>query len=172
MYFNNEEVIRQLDTSDLPLAVEVIRESFATVAKDLGLTEQNCPKFVGFITTTERLLTHQSWGWRIYGLYENERLVGYVSISKEKEYEIHNLAVLPEFRHKGYGKKLLDFCVERIVGSGGDKVIISITEENTVLRNWYVAYGFVHTGTKRFDHLPFTVGYMELAIRSDRDRDI
>ncbi len=37
----------------------------------------------------------------------------------------------------------------------------TIIEENTVLKNWYIANGFVHTGTKKFDHLPFTTGYLE-----------
>ena len=161
-------MIQRLNPSDFSLAAEVIRASFATVAKDLGLTEQNCPKYVGFVTTTERLQTHHSWGWLMYGLYEKERLVGYVSISKEADgvYEIHNLAVLPEHRHKSYGKQLLDFCMEKVSELGGIKVTISITEENTVLKNWYTAYGFVHTGTKKFEHLPFTSGYMELEVSS------
>ena len=168
MSFNNETLIKQLATSDFSLAAEVIRMSFATVAKDLGLTEENCPKFVGFVTTSERLQTHHSWGWWMYGLYKNERLVGYVSISKEADeaYEIHNLAVMPEYRHNGYGKQFLDFCMAKIIELGGSKVAISITEENTVLRNWYTAYGFVHTGVKKFEHLPFTSGYMELEVSS------
>jgi len=33
-------MIKQLEPSDFSLAAEVIRASFATVAKDLGLTEQ------------------------------------------------------------------------------------------------------------------------------------
>ena len=161
-------MIQQLDPSDFSLAAEVIRASFATVAADLGLTEQNCPKYVGFVTTTERLQTHYDWGWLMYGLYENAHMVGYASISKEADesYEIHNLAVLSEYRHKNYGKRLLDFCVAKIKESGGNKVTISITEENTVLKNWYTAYGFVHTGTKKFEHLPFTSGYMELEVSS------
>jgi len=168
MNLNNETVIKQLDQSDFILAAEVIRESFATVAKDLELTEENCPKFVGFVTTAERLQTHHTWGWWIYGLYENEQLVGYVSISKEVGgiYEIHNLAVMPKKRHNGYGKQLLDFCMARIIELGGSKVAISITEENTVLKNWYTAYGFIHTGVKKFEHLLFTSGYMELEVSS------
>ena len=159
-------MIRQLDPSEFLLAAEIIRASNATVAKDLGLTEQNCPKFVGFVTTAERLQTHHSWGWWVYGLYEDELLVGYVSISKEADgaYEIHNLAVAPDYRHKGYGKQLLDFCITQVQGLGGEKVIISIIEENTVLKNWYAVYGFVHTGTKKFEHLPFTSGYMEFVL--------
>jgi len=159
-------MIKRLEPSEFSLAAEVIRASFLTVAKDLGLTEQNCPKYVGFITTAERLQTQHDWGWRIYGLYDDGKLIGYVSVSVSKEvdggYEIHNLSVLPEHRHKGYGKQLLDFCIEKVRESGGKRINISITEENTVLKKWYLANGFVHTETRRFDHLPFTVGYMEL----------
>lgn len=166
---NNAAVIKQLDPSDFPNAAEVIRASFATVAKDLGLTEQNCPKYVGFVTTTERLQTHHGWGWLMFGLYEKQLLVGYVSISREADgvYEIHNLAILPEIRHKGYGKQLLDHCMAKITELDGNKVNISITEENTVLKNWYTEYGFIHTGTKKFEHLPFTSGYMELELMRD-----
>ena len=156
-------MIRQLGLSDLPLAAEVIRTSFSTVAKDFDLTEQNCPKHTSFITTAERLLTHFNWNWWLYGLYEEGQLAGYVSISKESDgaYEVHNLAVLPEHRHKGYGKQLLDICKIKVKELGGKKIAFGIIEENTVLKNWYAANGFTHTGTKRFEHLPFTVGYME-----------
>jgi len=36
--------IKQLEPSELPLAAELIRKSFATVAKELNLTEDNCPR--------------------------------------------------------------------------------------------------------------------------------
>ena len=159
-------MIKQLDPGGFDLAVDVIRNSFATVAEDLGLTEENCPKYVGFVTVAERLQTQLDWGWRLFGFYEADRLVGYVSISKDNDgvYEIHNLAVLPECRHKGYGKQLLDFCAQKIRELGGNKINISIVEENTVLKNWYLDYGFIHTGTKKFDHLPFTSGYMEMKL--------
>ena len=41
---------------------------------------------------------------------------------------------------------------------------IGIIEENVRLRAWYEGLGFVHTGTRVFAHLPFTVGFMELPI--------
>ena len=92
-------MIRQLDHKEFPLAADVIRASFLTVANDLGLTEENCPKYVGFVTTAELLHTQFDWGWWIYGLFEDEQLVGYVSISKvsadvdtdafDRTYEIH-----------------------------------------------------------------------------------
>ena len=45
-------------------------------------------------------------------------------------------------------------------------VNIGIVEENTVLKNWYAAYGFIHIGTKKFEHLPFTSGYMKMEVSS------
>ena len=167
-------MIKQIEETTFPLAVEVIRTSFSTVAKELGLTEENCPKYVGFVTTVERLQTQYGWGWQMYGHFDGEQLVGYVSISNvsvngdtpepDGSYEIHNLAVLPQHRHKEYGKQLLDFCIGRIKELGGRKAVISIVEENTVLKNWYLDYGFIHTGTKKFDHLPFTSGYLEMEV--------
>ena len=155
-------MIRQLEESDLSLAAEVIRKSFATVAAEFGLTEQNCPNHTSFITA-DKLHNHIEMGWLMFGLYENERLVGYVSLSNKNDgvYELHNLAVLPDNRHKGYGKQLLDFCKVKVNELGGSKITIGIIEEHTVLKNWYAANGFVHIGIKTFANLPFTVGFME-----------
>ena len=161
-------MIKIITPSEFEQSARVICDSFATVAKDFGFTMQNFPTYTGFVTTSERLQNHANWGWWMYGLYEKEKLVGYISISKIKDtddaYELHNLAVLPDYRHKGYGKQLLDFCVAKVKELGGAKINIGITEENTVLKNWYAAYGFIHTSTKKFDHMPITVGYMEIVI--------
>ena len=43
----------------------------------------------------------------------------------------------------------------------GSIITIGIVEEKPVLKEWYAANGFIHTGTKEFAHLPFTVGLME-----------
>lgn len=37
---------------------------------------------------------------------------------------------------------------------------IGIVEENTMLKKWYEANGFIHIGTEKFDFFPFTCGYM------------
>ena len=155
-------IIKELNKSDLSLAAEVIRAGFSTVAIEFGLTEQNCPNHTSFITT-DRIQNHFNLGWPMYGLYQDKKLVGYVALLKESGgiYELHNLAVLPEYRHKGYGKQLLDYCKSRVKEQGGNKIAIGIIEENTILKYWYATNGFVHTGIKKFAHLPFAAGYME-----------
>ena len=59
------------------------------------------------------------------------------------------------------GKSFLIFCKTTVQEIGGSKIILDIIEENVVLKDWYAVNGFVHTGTKKYDHLPFTIGYME-----------
>ena len=158
-------MIRQLDPAEFSLAAELIRKSFSTVAEQFGLTMQNCPTHTSFVVTAQWLQNQYDWGWFMYGLYEDNQIVGYISISKSREtdgaYEPHNLAVLPEYRHKGYGGQLLDLCKAKAKELGASTLHIGIIEENTVLKNWYAANGFIHTGTKRFPLFPFTVGFME-----------
>lgn len=162
----NKVQIKQLSLFELPFAAKMIRESFMTVAKEFGITVDNCPKYTGFITNIERLQTHLEWGWLLYGLFEEEYLIGYVSLSKEDDqaYELHNLAVLPNYRHKGYGKRLLDYAVAEVKRLKGNMVTLSIIEENQCLKDWYTAYGFNHVGIKKYEYLPFTSGYMKMEV--------
>ena len=150
------------NTEVLQECLEVIHRSFKTVAEEFGLTPENCPKHTSFMPIYF-LTTQMERGWHMFGLYHENQLVGYMSLSKEGEnvYELHNLAVLPEFRHKGFGKNMLDFAKETAKNLGGNTIKIGIIEESTVLKEWYMANGFVHTGVRKFDHLPFTSGYLE-----------
>lgn len=103
----------------------------------------------------------------MYGFYEDEKLVGYVSLAKQPEghYDLNNLAVLPEKRHLGYGNKLVNFCKEKVRELGASKIKIGIIEDSWIIKNFYEGCGFVHTGIQKFEHLPFTVGYMEYEIK-------
>ena len=161
--FNIREIKRE---SELEKCADVIRKSFATVAIDFGITEENCPNHTSF-TTSDKLRNNVSWGWLMYGLYHERKMIGYVSLSKTETvgvYEMHNLAVLPEERHKGYGRYLLDFCKAKVKELGGNKITVGIIEESKVLKDWYRLNGFTHSGTKIFPRLPFIVGFMEVII--------
>lgn len=95
----------------------------------------------------------------------NDCYAGYFSLSvSEKDVELNNLAVLPEYRHLGIGRELVNYVLAYSKNIGANKIKIGIIEDNTVLKKWYEQFDFVHTGTKRFSHLPFTVGFMELRI--------
>ena len=154
--------IFEIDSDELESSLDVIHRSFQTVAEEFGLTKENCPRHTSFLPLNI-LKTHKERGWYMYGLYAGKTQIGYMSLSEEEEniYELHNLAILPEYRRNGFGKLLLDFAKETVHSLGGKGIKVGIIEENIVLKNWYIKNGFVHIGTRKFEHLPFTSGYLE-----------
>ena len=94
------------------------------------------------------------------------KIVGYYSLALQdnKECELNNLCVLPQFRHQGIGEKLLLHSFHTAKGLGCLKMNIGIVEENQVLKLWYESFGFKHIKTQKFDFFPFTCGYMELKL--------
>jgi GNAT superfamily N-acetyltransferase len=158
-------VIREVREDELEIFTEVVRQSFATVATDFGLTEQNCPTNGSFIRV-ERLASDRRKGDLMAGLFEDDKPVGFAQLSRKDDnvFELGKLTVLPCCRHNGYGARLLGWARSAAGKLGVRKITIGIIEENTVLKSWYLSNGFVHTGTHVFPHLPFTVGFMELQI--------
>lgn len=155
-------MIYEVEKDELSECLAVIHQSFKTVADTFGLTRENCPRHTSFIPLSF-LESQMNWGWHMYALYAGKKIIGYMSLSKEGEdvFELHNLAVLPEYRHNGFGKLLLDHAKNAVRSMGGKVIRIGIIEESSILKRWYISNGFVHTGTKKFDHLPFTSGYLE-----------
>ena len=157
-------MIKEIAEKDIAECVKVIRESFSTVALEFGFTIENAPRFTAFATTEERLEWHLHGEHRpMYEFYDNGRIVGYYSIllQDNNECELNNLCVLPDYRHKKIGEKLLQHAFSVARELGYNKINIGIVEENQVLRKWYEKFGFIHTGTQKFDFFPFTCGYME-----------
>ena len=141
---------------------EVIRNSFITVADELKLTKENAPTNPAFI---EKDALHRMHEKKIdmFAVVDGEACIGFVALEKADQgvYYMERLAILPEYRHRGYGKKLLDFVVKHVRERGGKEISIGIINENEVLKNWYLDYGFMEIETKEFQHLPFTVCFMQ-----------
>lgn len=155
-------MLRQVNEENLAECADVIRKSFMTVADEFGFTAENAPRFTAFSTTRDRLCWQLHEERRpMYAEFDGDRIVGYFSLMVQGgECELNNLCVLPEYRHGGLGGELLTSAFEAAKKLGCTKVNIGIVEENKTLRKWYEAYGFIHTGTKKFDFFPFTCGYM------------
>ena len=159
-------MIKQVENKEqMIICLEIIRNSFITVVKEFKLTENNCPSHTAFITMG-KLKKQFDDGRPMFLFFQDTIPVGYFSLAKcsDEEWELNNLAVLPEYRHLGIGKSMIDYAITIVKKYGGSKISIGIIEENTTLKNWYLTLGFVHTGTHKFTHLPFTVGFMEMKI--------
>lgn len=134
-----------------------------TVADMFCLTEENAPRFTAFATSNDRLYWHFDHEKRPMFMVEVDGMpCGYYSIFNQGNgvCELNNLAVSPEYRHRGLGKQLLEHSFDIARQMGFHSMSIGIVEENTVLREWYEQNGACHVGTKKYDFFLFTCGYM------------
>lgn len=143
----------------------VIRDAFITVAHDFNLTKETSPTNPAFIEAESLRAMHEK-GVELYIAFEDGKPVGFAALEKadSRTGYLEKLAVLPDCRHKGYGKKLVDFIFHRAKELGLEQISIGIVNENTVLKNWYISLGFKETGLKTFPHLPFQVCFMAITI--------
>ena len=150
------------DKSKLPISLEIIQKSFATVADEFHLTKENCPGHTTFMTLNKLQHSFES-GKRMFLYCSGSKPVGFFSLKQIdcETWELDHLSVLSEYRHCGIGKDLLDYAEETVHEQNGKLLKIGIMEENEQLKQWYLQNGFVSTGTSHFEHLPFTVGFMK-----------
>ena len=157
-------MIQTVSNNNIKECVAVIKESFLTVANKFGFTIENAPRFTAFATTEQRLSWQLNQEKRpMYAFIVDGNIVGYYSLAlqENKECELNNLCVLPQFRHKGIGEKLLFHSFQTARDLGCSKMNIGIVEENQILKKWYESFGFKHIKVQKFDFFPFTCGYME-----------
>jgi diamine N-acetyltransferase len=155
IYINPEE--------DVSAVLKVLNLSHGTIARDFNFTKEDNPTNNAFID--EKTLREQlKNGIALYGLKMENRLVGCIAIEKSKRevdtYYIEKVSVLPEFRHQGIGVRLMDFATNKIKNAGGKMISIALIDSNSKLKKWYLSQGFVETGFKDFEHLPFRVCFM------------
>ena len=159
-------ILREVRANDLDACAAMIRESFMTVAKEFGLTPENCATNGAFLPL-ERLLNDFKNGNIMFGSFaDGDRPVGFMQLRDKGEgvFSLEKLCVLPGYRHDGIGAVLLEKARTEAIRLGGHKIEIGIIEENTRLKDWYLLNGFTHTGTIDLPHLPFIVGFMELSL--------
>ena len=103
-------MIREVNEKDIAECVNVIRDSFLTVANEFGFTTENASRFTAFATTKDRLKWQLLEEHRpMFVFCDKDTIVGYYSLllQDNNECELNNLAVLPAYRHKGIGAELL-----------------------------------------------------------------
>jgi len=139
-----DRIERVKSAEDIEKITKVINLSFQTVAEEYGFSKQNAPTFPAYIKPE---------------IIENT-FAGSAGISDSKDkttFKIERLAVLPEYRHYGIGKKLMDFAYSEIVRNSGKIAQVEIVNENTKLKSWYKSIGFYEIRIDTYQHLPFTV---------------
>jgi len=150
--------------NDFNILAKLLNEAFATVAKEFGLTKENSPTNNAFIARDE-LKAQLIESREFYTYTNNGKIIGFIAIEKALStpdtFYIEKLAVVPDSRHLGIGRQLMDFASNRIEELGGKCISIGLIDSNTVLKDWYNKQGYVECSVKTFEHLPFKVCIME-----------
>ena len=158
-------IIREITDDELKRSARVIRDSFRTVAVEFGLTRENSPTHASFTTVTQlRKLKYKDA--RFFGLFIGKKQVGFAAIEKADDdlYYLEKLAVLPKYRHCGYGEELVKFTINYVNNENGNRISIGIIDEHTVLKNWYKRLGFKEITKKKFPQFRFTACFMEMDV--------
>jgi ribosomal protein S18 acetylase RimI-like enzyme len=146
--------------NDVSIITEVVNNSFITVAKEFCFTKENAPTFPAFIGE-DRIESDLNRGLIMYGYSFKNKIIGCVGYSiRNGNYLIERLAVLPEFRHKNIGKKLMKYAEQKIIENNGTLIEINIVNENKKLKDWYRGIGYKEIEIKEYEDLPFKVGIL------------
>jgi GNAT superfamily N-acetyltransferase len=158
-------MVAELDGVSLEDSVWIIRSAFGRVARELGINYENTPRFPAFITI-ERLEEMRAGGAVFFAAFSDGRQVGVVVLEKEAtgEYYMKRLAVLPEYWHGGLGRKLVERVIDHVRRLGIKKLHLAMVNEQAGLKDWYRGLGFRETAVKKYEHLPFSVCFMEMDI--------
>lgn len=156
------------DFVHLEQCVIIIRKSFQTVAEEYGFTPETVPSHPSFITKEKFFEWYQNKKITMFGYFEEGELSGCIGIEKSSEnvYYFERLAVLPNYRHRKIGRKLMQFAEQYIYSQSGTKISIAIIDKQDILKKWYHSYGFREIRKHDFPQLPFTVCFMEKDVES------
>lgn len=82
--------------------------------------------------------------------FEGERAVGFLNLERVlDEATIYNVAVLPERRNQGIGKKLLEEAVKALEETGCLLLMLEVREDNTPAISCYRALDFKEVGRRK-----------------------
>ena len=70
-------------------------------------------------------------------------------------YFIERLATLPEYRHKGIGKILMEYIEKKIKENNGKIIEIHVVDENKRLIEWYKKLNYKEIRVDEIKTLPF-----------------
>jgi diamine N-acetyltransferase len=140
------------------------------VTDEFGLTRENCPGHTAFMRL-EELVSNKANGLVCFGLFVEAKQVGFIGVEIDEDggdgrFWLEKLAVVPSERHKGFGERLINRAIRHAMRHGGVIVRLGMMDEHTELKSWYKRLGFREASKRRFDHLPFTVCFMDKKLKA------
>jgi ribosomal protein S18 acetylase RimI-like enzyme len=153
--------IRPCTQEDTAVLAETIRGAFRDVAERFDLTEENCPRHPSNCRA-DWVEKDMDRGIAYYALEIDGCVAGSVALEVVRPglCNLERLAVLPDYRNRGFGRALVGHVLAQARKLGCATVRIGVIADQTALKDWYRGFGFVETETRDFAHLPFRVSFM------------
>jgi N-acetylglutamate synthase-like GNAT family acetyltransferase len=153
--------IRKATIGDVSVLTDVIRRAFRDVADRFGLTAENCPKHPSNCER-EWIESDLARGVAYFVLAEQGRPCGCVAVeaATDDTCYLERLAVLPQRRNAGFGRRLVERALREAWSARSSVVSVGIIARHHELREWYRRLGFAEAGLQRFPHLPFEVAFL------------
>lgn len=130
---NNENMLKE--------CLEMILKTYQDRDKKLNLSQENNKRHSAM--TYDQLKQMYDEGIKIYGYYEEEKIIALISLeNRAEELKIKDIVVLPEYQSKGIGTKLLNLAKDQAIKNNKSKIILGMIYANEQLRKWYESYGF------------------------------
>ena len=160
-----EEIKKLTSDSDIYRSADIIRKAFEDVTQKFQITKENFPSYAAFITP-EKLKGFKAKGGEMYGLFIDNVQTGFVAIEEARQgiYYLMKLSILPEYRHKKYGEKLMQSMFETVKTRNGKIISMAVLEDAATLKEWYIKLGFKEVRKQKFHHIPYPVCFMEKEI--------
>ncbi len=158
--------IRKVETADdVESLVSVVNQAFLTVADEFGFSASNAPTFPAFIEKSV-IEKQRERGLKLYGYWADGVLIGCIGTRDTGEgvFLIERLAVLPEYRHRNIGSRLMEFALDKIAQEHGKTAVVEIVDSNEQLKSWYQKQGFVERRIDHYAHLPFEVSVLDMTL--------
>lgn len=132
--FTDGTDIRPMRLSDLPEVLRIERASFPTPWSE--------GSFRGELTTNRHA--------RYFVAEGPHHLAGYAGVwIILNEAHVTNIAVHPNYRRRGIGRRLLEALMDRAAGEGCDSITLEVRTSNYSAQALYRQYGFEPTGLRR-----------------------
>jgi ribosomal-protein-alanine N-acetyltransferase len=126
------------------------------------ITTQNLLTYLADILSIERVSFPSPWGReafehemknplsRFWGILTNGGLVAYICFwVAANEIHLMNVAVDPEMRQRGLGRRLMEKLFQSGVEEGVQKIWLEVRPSNEAARVLYSGMGFIEVGRRR-----------------------
>jgi predicted N-acetyltransferase YhbS len=150
---------------DIIRITAIIQAAFGVVARRFGLTPENCPKHPSNVSE-HWVARDLARGVRYYLARQDQQVAGCLGVERASADTcyLERLAVRPDSQRRGVGAALVSHGLRHARHLGAKEVGVAIIAAQTELARWYQHLGFTPSGTRRFDHLPFAVAFLNRSL--------